>query len=332
MKSSGIGGQAVIEGVMMKNGREYAVAVRKPDGEIEIRKEEYEGITGKCALFRVPFIRGIFNFIESMSLGMKILNYSASFYEEEEKQSEEEAGRQKKKEEAVMAVTMVFSVVLAIGIFMLLPTFLAGLVRGWLFPAGYDNYFVIAAIEGVIRIAIFIAYVAGISVMEDIRRVFMYHGAEHKSINCIEHGLPLTVENVRKSSKEHKRCGTSFLLFVVVISTVVVMFVHTDTLWLRMLSRILLLPVITGLSYEFLKLAGRSDSPVINGLSRPGLWLQGLTTREPDDDMIRVAIASVEAVFDWRAYLQENFGLTVPEEEVKKPSRERAEEEENGEP
>ena len=189
-------------------------------------------------------------------------------------------------------------------IFMLLPAWLSGLLRGWLFPKAQVSYLAIAALEGLIRILIFIAYVASISLMPDIRRVYMYHGAEHKSINCIEHGLPLTVENVRKSSKEHKRCGTSFLLFVIVISTVVVMFVRTETVWLRMLSRILLLPVVTGLSYEFLRLAGRSDSFVINLLSRPGLWLQGLTTREPDDDMIEVAIASVEAVFDWRAYQQ----------------------------
>ena len=297
----------------MKNGEKYAVAVRKPDGEIEIKKDTYRGITTKCALFRVPFIRGIFNFIESLSLGMNILNYSASFYEEEEEKekaaqiTEKELARQKKKEDLVMSVTMVFALVLAVGIFMLLPTWIAGFFRRWI-----SGYLGIAVLEGVIRIAIFVGYVAAISLMQDIRRVYMYHGAEHKCINCIEHGLPLTVENVRKSSKEHKRCGTSFLLFVIVISTVVVMFVHTDTVWLRMVSRILLLPVVTGISYEFLKLAGRSDSPVINALSRPGLWLQGLTTREPDDEMIEVGIASVEAVFDWRAYLRENF----PESEL----------------
>ena len=291
---------------MMKNGEKYAVAVRRPDGEIEIKKDSYRGITTKCALFRVPFIRGIFSFIESLSLGMNILNYSASFYEEEEEKgaqiSEEEAARQKKKEDLVMGVTMIFAVVLAVGIFMLLPTWIAGFFRRWI-----SGYLGIAVLEGVIRIAIFIGYVAGISLMKDIRRVFMYHGAEHKCINCIEHGLPLTVENVRRSSKEHKRCGTSFLLFVIVISTVVVMFVRTDTVWLRMVSRILLLPVVTGISYEFLRLAGRSDSRLVNALSRPGLLLQGLTTREPDDDMIEVGIASVEAVFDWRAYLRENF-------------------------
>ena len=317
MKSSGIGGQAVIEGVMMKNGEKYAVAVRRPDGEIEIKKGTYAGITAKCALFRVPFIRGIFSFVDSLILGMDILNYSASFYEEEEEKekaealSPEEKEKQKKKEDLMMGITMVFAIVLAVGIFMLLPTWIAGFFRRWI-----NGYLGIAVLEGVIRIAIFIGYVAGISLMKDIRRVYMYHGAEHKCINCIEHGLPLTVANVRGSSKEHKRCGTSFLLFVVVISTIVVMFVRTDTVWLRMISRILLLPVVTGISYEFLKLAGRSDSPVVNALSRPGLWLQGLTTREPDDDMIEVGIASVEAVFDWKAYLRENFPGTVAEDET----------------
>ena len=319
MKSSGIGGQAVLEGVMMKNGKEYAVAVRKPDGEIEIKKDTYEGITSKHKLFRVPFVRGMFNFIESMSLGMDIINYSASFYEEEggEPMTEAEIGQQKKKDDTIMGITMVFSVCLAVALFMLLPTWLGGLLKRWLFPAAVGNHFLTAAIEGVIRIAIFIGYVAGISLMEDIKRVYMYHGAEHKCINCIEHGLPLTVDNVRKSSKEHKRCGTSFLLIVVVISTLVFMFVRTDTLWLRMVSRILLLPVITGLSYEFLRLAGRSESGLVDLLSRPGLMLQGLTTKEPEDDMIQVAIASVEAVFDWRAYLKENFPeVEIAEEEA----------------
>ena len=192
---------------------------------------------------------------------------------------------------------------------------MSSLVKKFLFPGAVGNHFLTAALEGVIRIAIFIGYVAGITMMEDIKRVYMYHGAEHKCINCIEHGLPLTVENVRKSSKEHKRCGTSFLLIVVIISTLVFMFVKTDTLWLRMVSRILLLPVITGISYEFLRLAGRSESKIVDLLSRPGLMLQGLTTKEPEDDMIEVAIASVEAVFDWRTYLKENFPrVEIPEE------------------
>ena len=319
MKPSGIGGQAVLEGVMMKNGKEYAVAVRKPDGEIEIKKDTYEGITSKHKLFRVPFVRGMFNFIESLSLGMDIINYSASFYEEEgeKEMTEAELEQQKKKDDTIMGITMVFSVALAIGLFMLLPTWLGGLVKKFIFPGAMGNHFVTAALEGAIRIAIFIGYVAGISLMKDIKRVYMYHGAEHKCINCLEHGLPLNVENVRKSSKEHKRCGTSFLLIVVVISTLVFMFVKTDTLWLRLVSRILLLPVVTGISYEFLRLAGRSESKIVDLLSRPGLMLQGLTTKEPEDDMIEVAIASVEAVFDWKAYLKENFPeVEIPEVEI----------------
>jgi uncharacterized protein YqhQ len=315
MKSSGIGGQAVMEGIMMRNGSDYAVAVRKPDGNIEVKKDRYEGIATKNALFRLPFIRGMFTFIDSLILGMDIMNYSASFYEEETigegKNSapltEKELKKQKKKEDAVMAVTLILSLILAVGIFMLLPTWVAGLIKNILLVDGKDHYFLTTLMEGVIRVTIFIAYVAAIGLMPDIKRVYMYHGSEHKCINCIEHGLPLTVENVRKSSKEHKRCGTSFMLYVVVISTFVVMFVHTNTLWLRLLSRILLIPVITGLSYELLRLAGRSDSKLVNILSRPGLMLQGLTTKEPEDDMIEVAIAAVEAVFDWKEYLKENF-------------------------
>ncbi len=315
MKSSGIGGQALIEGVMMKNGDEYAVAVRKPNGEIEVTTNHYNSVASRCALFRVPFIRGIFNFVDSLILGMRTLNYSASFYDEEEEElSEDEKAAQQKHDDAVMGVTMVISVVLAVAIFMLLPTWVAGLIRSWILP-GSDNYLFLAIVEGILRIAIFIAYVGGISIMPDIRRVYMYHGAEHKSINCVEHGLPLTVENVRKSSKEHKRCGTSFMLFVVVVSVIVLMFVRTNTLWLRFVTRILLLPVIAGISYEFLRLAGRSDNPVVNLLSKPGLLLQRLTTREPDDSMIEVGIASVEAVFDWRAYLKENFpDVVIPED------------------
>ncbi len=311
MKSSGIGGQAVIEGVMMKNGDRYAVSVRKPDGGIETMTETYHSVASRCRLFQIPFIRGTFNFIDSMILGMRTLNYSASFYDEGEDDdadvSEDEAVRKKKREDAYMAVTMIFSVILAVAIFMLLPTWLAGLIRQYVLPGMSDSYFVLAAVEGVIRIAIFIGYVWAISLMPDVRRVYMYHGAEHKSINCIEHGYPLTVENVRASSKEHKRCGTSFLLLVVVVSVFVFMFVRTETLLSRFLMRIVLLPVIAGISYEFLRLAGSSENPVVNALSRPGLLLQKLTTREPDDEMIEVAIASVDAVYDWRAYLRENY-------------------------
>lgn len=310
MKSSGIGGQAVMEGIMMRNGSEYSVAVRKENGEIEVKKETYKGVGSKCKLFRLPFIRGIFSFVDSLVLGMKSLNYSASLFMEDGEE-EEEPGRfekwlQKKfgdkAEKVIMDLTMVISIILAMGIFMVFPTWVSTLMKPFL-----GNGIWMALFEGVLRIAIFIAYVGLISLMPDIKRTYMYHGAEHKCINCIEHGLPLTVENVMKSSKEHKRCGTSFLLIVMVISILFFLVIRPETLWLRLVSRILLIPVIAGVSFEFLRLAGNSDNPVVNLLSKPGLMLQGLTTKEPDEKMAEVAICAVEAVFDWKAYEEANF-------------------------
>lgn len=309
MKSSGIGGQAVMEGIMMRNGSEYSVAVRKENGEIEVKKETYKGVGSKCKLFRLPFIRGIFSFVDSLVLGMKSLNYSASLFMEDGE--EEEPGRfekwlQKKfgdkAEKVIMDLTMVISIILAMGIFMVFPTWVSTLMKPLL-----GNGIWMALFEGVLRIAIFIAYVGLISLMPDIKRTYMYHGAEHKCINCIEHGLPLTVENVMKSSKEHKRCGTSFLLIVMVISILFFLVIRPETLWLRLVSRILLIPIIAGVSFEFLRLAGNSDNPVVNLLSKPGLMLQGLTTKEPDEKMAEVAICAVEAVFDWKAYEEANF-------------------------
>lgn len=310
MKSSGIGGQAVMEGIMMRNGSEYSVAVRKENGEIEVKKETYKGVGSKCRLFRLPFIRGIFSFVDSLVLGMKSLNYSASLFMEDGEE-EEEPGRfekwlQKKfgdkAEKVIMDLTMVISIILAMGIFMVFPTWVSTLMKPLL-----GNGIWMALFEGVLRIASFIAYVGLISLMPDIKRTYMYHGAEHKCINCIEHGLPLTVENVMKSSKEHKRCGTSFLLIVMVISILFFLVIRPETLWLRLVSRILLIPVIAGVSFEFLRLAGNSDNPVVNLLSKPGLMLQGLTTKEPDEKMAEVAICAVEAVFDWKAYEEANF-------------------------
>lgn len=304
MKPSGIGGQAVLEGVMMKNKDQYAVAVRKPDQSVVVEKKEYHSATEKYRILGLPFVRGVVNFAESMVLGMRTLTFSASFYEEEETV---EPGKLEKKldkllgekaESFMMGCTVLISILLAIGIFMLLPFWVAGLLEKVI-----ASNTILTLIEGVIRIVIFIGYVLAISLMKDIRRVFMYHGAEHKSINCIEHGLPLTVENVKGQSTRHKRCGTSFLLFVVLLSVLFFMFIRVDNVWMRMLMRVLLIPVIAGVSYELLRLAGRSENPVIDILSKPGLWLQGLTTREPDEDMIKVAIQSVEAVFDWREFL-----------------------------
>ena len=310
MRYSGIGGQAVMEGVMMKNQDKYAVAVRKPDHEIVVEVSEYSGIMKDKKIKNMPMFRGVFNFIDSLVLGMKTLTFSASFFEEEEevekkKQlSKEERKKQeqkaKKQESAMMGGTVALSVVLAVGIFMLLPYYISTffgkfISSGWL----------VALLEGVIRLAVFVGYVAAISMMKDIRRVYMYHGAEHKCINCIEHGMELNVENVRKSSRLHKRCGTSFLLIVMLISIVFFMFIRVDSPVLKVVLRVLLVPVIAGVSYEFIRLAGRSDNAVVNLLSKPGLWLQGLTTREPDEEMIEVGIASVEAVFDWKPYVEE---------------------------
>ena len=317
MRYSGIGGQAVMEGVMMKNQDKYAVAVRKPDHEIVVEVSEYSGIMKDKKIKNMPIFRGVFNFIDSLVLGMKTLTFSASFFEEEaevekkEQLSEEEKKKQeqkekkqeqkeKKQESAMMGGTMALSVVLAVGIFMLLPYYISTFF-GKFIPSGW----LMALLEGVIRLAIFVGYVAAISMMKDIRRVYMYHGAEHKCINCIEHGMELNVENVRKSSRLHKRCGTSFLLIVMLISIVFFMFIRVDSPVLKVVLRVLLVPVIAGVSYEFIRLAGRSDNAVVNLLSKPGLWLQGLTTREPDDEMIEVGIASVEAVFDWKPYVEE---------------------------
>lgn len=314
MKYSGIGGQAVIEGVMMKNRDEYATAVRKPDGTIEVKKDTYISMGEKVKLFSLPFFRGIFSFADSMILGMRALTFSASFFEDDEEDLEPSKFEKllervfgEKMEKALMSMVMVFSVIMAICIFMVLPLFLANIFRHFI-----KSQTIMAVLEGVIRIGIFIAYIKLVSRMEDIRRTFMYHGAEHKCINCLEHGLELNVENVRNSSKEHKRCGTSFLLIVMIISILFFMVIQVKTLPLRILSRIILIPVIAGVSYELLRIAGRSDSKLVDILSRPGMWMQGLTTSEPDDSMIEVGIASVEAVFDWREFLKKNFPENQP--------------------
>lgn len=308
MKSSNIGGQAVLEGIMMRHGDDYAVAVRKPDGEIFVQKEEYHSVIKWKVLTKIPFIRGVFNFIDSMVLGIKTLMFSAEFYEDEEEVksekelTEEEIAKKEKQEKWMMNATVAISVVITVAVFMVLPYFLSSLLKP-LMP----SYHLRTLVEGFVRIGIFILYIALISRMDDIQRTFMYHGAEHKCINCIEHGLPLTVDNVRISSRQHKRCGTSFLFFVLAISIILLMLIQVESPLMRVIVRIALIPVIAGISYEVLKLAGRSENPIINLLSRPGLAIQKLTTKEPDDSMIEVAIQAVEAVFDWRAYEAENF-------------------------
>lgn len=308
---SGIGGQAVLEGIMMKNKDKYAVAVRKPNGEIEVEVDTYHSIIRDSILLKIPFARGIFNFIDSLILGMRSLNFSTSFYEDEEVEASavDKAFNKlfkDKAEKVFMGITMVFAIVLAVGIFMVLPYFLTSLFEGYI-----RNESLVLIIEGVIRIAIFIIYVLSISLMRDIGRLYRYHGAEHKCIDCIEKGRPLTVHNVMRSSKQHKRCGTSFMLFVMLVSIILFFFIRVDNPVYRVLVRIALIPVIAGISYEIIRLAGRSNNILVRMISAPGLLLQKLTTREPDESMIEVAIAAVEAVFDWKAYLKEAFGYEI---------------------
>ena len=300
-----IGGQAVIEGVMMKNMDRYAVSVRKPNGKIETKVEECVSFAEKHPLFQLPVFRGMANFLESMVIGMKKLNYSASFYEDEEEQTESRTEQLlekilgEKAEKIIMGIVLVFSLAISIGLFMILP-YIASEALGKLIR----NEYVILFMEGIIRIAIFLGYIVLISRMEDIKRVFMYHGAEHKTINCLEAGVPLTPENVDNFSRLHKRCGTSFIFIVMIISMVFFFFIRVDTIWLRIVLRLLFLPLVAGVSYEFIRLAGSSDHPLVQIFSKPGLALQRLTTKEPDHSMIEVAIASVEGVFDWREYLE----------------------------
>ena len=306
MKPSGIGGQAVIEGFMMKNKDMYSVAVRKPDGEIEVNLGTYRSIVKNKMLRETPLIRGVVNFIDSMILGMRTLTFSASFYEEEEEPTKADEVMDKlfkgNAEKVVTGLTVAFSIVMAVGIFMILPYLLTTFLTNYV----TDNT-VLAIIEGVVRVGIFVLYVLLISRMKDIQRVFMYHGAEHKCINCIENGLELNVENVLKSSKHHKRCGTSFMFIVMVVSIIFFIFIRVTSPVLRVVIRLLLIPVIAGVSYELIKLAGRSESKFVQIISYPGMLMQRLTTKEPDAEMVEVAIAAVEAVFDWDTFIHEEL-------------------------
>lgn len=334
LKPSGIGGQAVMEGVMMRNRTKYAVAVRKSDGEMILNVRESHSITEKLPFLGWPFLRGAVSLVESLIVGMGTLMYSANFADEEPSKKDAPAdsetadaasenaapvtaaaSAEAKKPEvlmtpAVIGATVALSLIVTIALFIFLPFAVTSLLER---VTGIDSPLFSSLTEGVIRIAIFIGYVALISRMNEIQRVFRYHGAEHKTINCIEHGLPLTVENARVSSKEHKRCGTSFMIFVMVISILIFSVVNMFPLYtgtsrilkflVRFGVRLLLLPIVAGISYEFLRLAGRSNNRFVNALSRPGMWMQALTTKEPDDTMLAAAIASVEAVFDWKAFL-----------------------------
>lgn len=302
---SGIGGQAVLEGVMMKNGRDYAVAVRKENGEIVVKKDTYDGLFSGLPVRRIPLVRGFFVLLDSLILGLRVTDYSASMYDPEDTTDPDSP-----KEKLITTLILIASMVIAVGLFILLPYAIAGFVSSRIGIPG-----ILVLIEGVLRLSIFLIYITAISAMKDIRRLYQYHGAEHKCINCLESGLPLTVENARKSTRLHKRCGSSFTMFVMLVSIILFFFIRTDSHIMRVVLRILLIPVISGVSYELIRLAGSSNNPLIQLISKPGLWMQLMTTKEPDDDMIRVGIASVEAVFDWKKYLSDEFGDTASETE-----------------
>ena len=316
MKRVSIGGQAVLEGIMMKGPESYSLAVRKEDGEIALEVHPYVSFSDRKKLNRIPIVRGVVNFIESLYIGIKTLMASSEDMrdEEEEKEKKKDASDQntaeqdekkeqktEKKEDSkgYMVITLLVSLAFAIGVFILLPSFLANLLY-----KVTDSDLLVNTCEGLLRLAIFLGYVAIISKMKEIHRTFMYHGAEHKTINCLEAGDDLTPENVMKHTRFHKRCGTSFIFIVMIISIFVFMFIHTETVWLRLLSRLLLIPVVAGLSYEVIRYAGRHENACSRILSAPGLWVQRLTTKEPDITMTEVAIKAVDAVIDWKEYVK----------------------------
>ncbi|MFT4146384.1 MAG: DUF1385 domain-containing protein [Mobilitalea sp.] len=340
MRPSGIGGMAVMEGVMMKNKDQYAIAVRKPNNEIVVEKSTHKDFSDKVKLFKLPVFRGMLAFVDSMVIGVKVLNFSASFFEDEEEVNKSKKKRSKTSEQdfeieevsaakvddtndghplkntpildvekgnksnaLLMLLAVVLSIGLSIALFMVLPVLVTNLFKTFI-----ESNFVITLIEGFVRLGIFIGYVILASQMKEIKRVFMYHGAEHKTINCMENGFELTVENIRWQSKLHKRCGTSFMLLVILISLIIFLIIPINDVFLKIISRVLLVPFIAGISYEFIRLAGKSEGKVVEILSMPGLWMQSLTTKEPDDSMIEVAIKSVESVYDWKAFLAKADG------------------------
>lgn len=315
MKLSGIGGQAVMEGVMMRNNDKYSVAVRKPDNKIEVVTKMCNSPQKRNAVFKLPVIRGIVSFVDSLVIGISTLTYSSSFYEDPKEQVPTKADNvakavfREKLDSVIMAVTILCSVILAVALFMVAPYYISRLLSQFIV-----SQWVLNLIEGLVRVLIFVIYILLISMMSDIKRTFMYHGAEHKCINCIEHGMALTVENVRNSSKEHKRCGTSFIFMVMFISVIFFIFIRLQNPILQVVVRILLVPVIAGISYEIIQWAGKSENKAVIIVSKPGMWLQKLTTREPDDSMIEVGIKAVEAVFDWKTFLDEYYADVADED------------------
>ena len=296
-KKTSIGGQALLEGIMMRGPKITAMAVRNPEGEIVLEESE-TSISARNKFLKLPFVRGIFNMYDSLTTGYKYLMRSAEIAGlDEEPKDKEKAEKENKLFKYVLTpLAVVLAVVLGVGLFMYLPTQL----YKWLsmaVPSLEGNRFVQSAFEGVFRIIIFVGYVVAVSFMKDIRRTFMYHGAEHKTIFCYEAGLPLTVENVRRQKRFHPRCGTSFLILVLLVGIVIGMFIPTGIpTMLRVFIKLLCIPLVVGIGYELIKLAGRSDNLFTRIISAPGVWLQNVTTREPDDGMIECAIAAMEKV------------------------------------
>ena len=295
--STSMGGQAVIEGVMMKGPRSYAIAIRKASGEILVHREQLKGIDKKYPIFKLPVFRGMFALIDTMVLGVKALAFSAE-------QAEMEGGMEPsrfdkflervfkdKAEQATIYFSVFLSLVLTVGLFIVLPTFL---VRFLSFAVG--GTVLMNLMEGLFRIGIFLVYLLAVSRMKDIRRVFEYHGAEHKTIHCYEHGEDLTPENAARHPRLHPRCGTSFLLIVLVVSIIMFSFIGWPNMAVRIISRILLMPLVGGISYEIIKISGRSQLKIARIINTPGLMFQGFTTREPDDSQIEVAIEAMKNV------------------------------------
>jgi len=287
------GGQAVMEGVLMRGKKAYAMAVRRPDGGIEMIEKPISTISERFKILKLPLIRGFVALCSSMALGFSALSQSAevAMAGETEPASKFEKWLQDKLGDKLnnilMTIAMVFAVILAVGLFMLLPTFLASLINA---PDALRG-----AVEGLIRVTIFVSYVFLISRFKDVQRVFQYHGAEHKAIDCYEKKLPLTTENVAECSRLHKRCGTSFMLVVMVVTMVLFMIIRIDDIWIRFASRIALLPVIAGISYEIsVKWAGSRDNWLVRAIIFPGMLIQRITTKDPDADQIEVAVAALE--------------------------------------
>ena len=294
-KNCNVGGQAVIEGVMMRGSSGLATAVRLPSGEIEIDRKDKEPLNKRYKILSIPIIRGFAALIDSLIVGVKTLNYSASFYEDEGEESKFDKFLKKifkdKSDDVIMGITMIISLAIAMLVFFIFPTFAAGFFK----KSITHNTVVLNLIEGVIRVVIFLLYIYFIGKMEDIKRVYMYHGAEHKTIFCYENEEELTPENAKKYIRFHPRCGTNFLFLVMIVSIILFSLTGWNSLWQRILSRILLLPVVSGLTYELIRWMGKSNGKVAYALSYPGLMLQKLTTKEPTLDMLEVAIAALKA-------------------------------------